>query len=90
MASFTAALQAARITKGPLCSVGMILEEVDAKDRAAITDALNKTIKQQQHAEIERALLKMHDDGDVETKVGRGAVGRHRKRECSCPDGGSG
>lgn len=82
---FTAALDASRTVKGPQCSIAKVLAEMQPADVEEFGDAMLDN--QIAHVSIERALIKMRDDKEIQTKVGKGAVGRHRKLECSCFEG---
>jgi hypothetical protein len=66
--------------KGPPCSVGQILDEMSPDEGAALTAAIGTTAD----AAIERALLTMHQRGEIRNRVGTGAIGRHRRQACKC------
>lgn len=61
--------------KGPPCSIGALLTEMDAEDADALQSALGS---QMPHAWIARALAA------IGHKVLSETVGRHRRGECSC------
>jgi len=82
LGSFTAALESVATVNGPKCSVAVVRAEMSADDRVEFQTALDDP--NIQHAAIERALLKLHDDGKLTSRVGQGSVARHRKRECAC------
>jgi hypothetical protein len=69
--------------RGPRCSAGLLLDELDESDRAALVAALGNPRKQS--SDIYR-LLK-----DAGYKVAESAIHRHRvlpdkPRRCSCHD----
>lgn len=61
--------------KGPPCSLGALLTEMDAEDVAALQAAL---ASQRPHTWIARAL------GSIGHKVLPDTVKRHRRGECQC------
>lgn len=79
---FAAALDASRTVKGPKCSTAKVIAEMTPADLEEFNDAM--TDDHVDHTSIERALLKLRTDGEIQTRIGKGAISRHRKRECSC------
>jgi tartrate dehydratase beta subunit/fumarate hydratase class I family protein len=66
--------------KGPPCTIGKILDEMTPDDGSALTAAIGAT----SDAAIERALSQMYERSELRTRVGAGAVGRHRRQACKC------
>lgn len=72
---FSEALAAETYLQGPPCSVSMVMEQLDADDKAALTTALASGA---QLSAIARAL------NQIGYRISPHTLGRHRKGDCRC------
>lgn len=75
LADALAAEEAAH-SKGPACTVALILDQLDPADRAVLVEWLANPVKR--HSWIAEALRK---NGH---QVQESTIGRHRNRKCTC------
>ena len=78
----TEAIEAARLTQGPKCRVGILLRELPKQEAVELQDCLDRL--DLQHSQIAHGMTELGRASGKDWKLSQSSVMKHRGGRCAC------